>query len=72
MPYLDKEELYKREPLVLISLIDLKDKKPGDIIVQKRFGENLIFSFYSHCILSTFNYFYIPIMENIHITHIFG
>ncbi len=41
MPYLDKEELYKREPLVLISLIDLKDKKPGDIIVQKRFGENL-------------------------------
>jgi hypothetical protein len=46
MPYLDKKEL-----LVLISLNDLKDKKPGDIIVQKRFEENLIFSFYSHCIL---------------------
>ncbi len=50
----DKEELYKREPLVLISLIDLKDKKPGDIIVQKRFRENLLFSFYSHCILYCF------------------
>jgi len=50
MPYFDKEELHKKEPLVLISLNDLKDKKPGDIIVQKRFGENSIFSFYSHCI----------------------
>jgi hypothetical protein len=65
MPYLDKEELFKKEPLVLISLNDLKDKKPGDIIVQKRLGENLIFSFYSHCILyprglfGDFYYFYV-------------
>ena len=72
MPYLDKEELFKREPLVLISLNDLKDKKPGDIIVQKRFGENLIFSYYSHCILyprglfGDFYYFYVkPLYQTI-------
>jgi len=72
MPYLDKEELFKKEPLVLISLNDLKDKKPGDIIVQKGFGENLIFSFYSHCILyprglfGDFYYFYvIPLYKTI-------
>jgi len=72
MPYLDKEELFEKEPLVLISLNDLKDKKPGDIIVQKRFGENLIFSYYSHCILyprrlfGNFYYFYIrPLYQTI-------
>jgi len=72
MPYLDKEELFKKEPLVLISLNDLKDKKPGDIIVQKEFGENLIFSYYSHCILypkglfGNFYYFYIrPLYQTI-------
>ena len=72
MPYLDKEELFKKEPLVLISLNDLKDKKPGNIIVQKEFGENLIFSYYSHCILypkglfGNFYYFYIrPLYQTI-------
>ena len=72
MPYLDKEELFKKEPLVLISLNDLKDKKPGDIIVQKEFGENLIFSYYSHCVLypvglfKDFYYFYIrPLYQTI-------
>ena len=72
MPFLDKEELFKREPLVLISLNDLKDKKPGDIIVQKEFGENLIFSYYSHCLLyprglfGDFYYFYVrPLYQTI-------
>jgi hypothetical protein len=72
MSYLNIEELYKKEPLVLISLNDLKDKKPGDIIMQKRFGENLIFSFYSHCILyprrlfKDFYYLYIkPLYQTI-------
>ena len=72
MPYLDKDELYKKEPLVLVSLDDLKDKKPGDIIVQKRFGENSIYPFYSHCILhprglfGDFFYFYVkPLYQTI-------
>jgi hypothetical protein len=51
MPYLNKDKSYKKESLVLISLNGLKDKKPGDIIIQKELGENLIFAFYSYCIL---------------------
>jgi hypothetical protein len=72
MPYFDKEELYKKEPLVLVSLNDLKDKKPGDVIVQKRFGDNLIFPFYSHCMLypiglfgDFFHFYIMPLYQTI-------
>jgi hypothetical protein len=66
MPYLNKrllEETYiskdmpdwdyiaETEPLVLISLNDLKDKKPGDIIIQKDYWENDIFPYFAKCIL---------------------
>jgi hypothetical protein len=65
MPYLNKrllEENYiskdkpdwdylaETELLVLISLNDLKDKKPGDIIIQKDLWENDIFPFFAKCI----------------------
>jgi hypothetical protein len=66
MPYLNKrllEENYiskglpdwdyiaETELLVLISLNDLKDKKPGDIIIQKDIWENNIFPYFSKCVL---------------------
>ena len=66
MPYLNKrllEENYifkdmpdwdyiaETEPLSLISLNDLKDKKPGDIIIQKDIWENDIYPYFSKCIL---------------------
>jgi hypothetical protein len=66
MPYLNKrllEENYifkdmpkwdyfaETELLFLISLNDLKDKKPGDIIIQKDIWENDIYPFFSKCVL---------------------
>jgi len=69
--YLSKELIffidmpYKKEHLVLISLNDLKDKKPGDVIIQKERWENNIFPYYSTDILypgglfGDFFYFYV-------------
>ena len=66
MPYLNKrllEETYiskdmpqwdyiaQTELLVLISLKDLKDKKPGELIIQKDRWENDIFPYFAKCIL---------------------
>ena len=65
MPYLNKRLLEKyyttgdmpegdyiaqTELLVLISLNDLKDQKPGDIIIQKDIWENDIFPYFSKCL----------------------
>jgi len=67
MPYLDK---WAYESLVLVSLNDLKDKKPGDIIIQKNLGENNIFAFcpkyifYPAQILDDFVRFYIDQLYN--------
>jgi hypothetical protein len=50
----DKPDWYyiaETELLFLISLNDLKDKKPGDIIIQKDLWENNIFPYFAKCIL---------------------
>jgi len=66
MPYLNKrlfdtsyiledrpkwDYIAETELLFLISLNDLKDKKPGDIIIQKDSWENDIFPYFAKCIL---------------------
>ena len=79
MPYLNKHlfksywyfDIIPFEPLVLVSLNDLKDKKPGDIIIQREFGENGIFPFYSKCIFYPDYLIYdfvINILNNLYVT----
>jgi len=67
MPFLNKEDF---EFLLLVSLNDLKDKKRGDVIIQKYFGDDNIFSFclkyvfYPEDVLNDFVRYYVDPLYN--------